>query len=125
MLLRSKCGGEPFEGVEPVYERYVRQQQGSMLQLWRFNLPVPTIAVHERLRLQVDAPAIVHWSAGGWMTVYDTPTDPTGFGVHVLDFPRDACTGSDLVFTFYWPEADHWEGRDFVVKMRGSEEEYR
>jgi glucoamylase len=119
MLLRSKRDGQPFERVEPVYERYVRQQQRSMLQLWRVSLPVPTIAAHERLRLQVDAPAIVHWSADGWMTVHDTPTDPTGFDVHTFDFPREACKGSDLVFTFYWPEADRWEGRDFVVKTRG------
>lgn len=118
MLLRSKRDGHPFERVEPAYDRYVRHQGQSSLQLWRFNFPVEAIATNERLRLQLDAPAIVHWSRDGWTTVHDAQTKPTGLGLHAFDFPGDACTGRELVFTFYWPEADRWEGRDFVVKRR-------
>jgi glucoamylase len=116
MLLRSKRDGRVFERVEPVYDRYVRRQERSALQIWRFKFPVTAIAAHERLRLQLDAPAIVHWSADGWMTRHDNRTEATGLGVHVFEFPP-AADGSDLVFTFYWPEADRWEGRDFVVKI--------
>ncbi|MBI3049295.1 MAG: glucan 1,4-alpha-glucosidase [Acidobacteria bacterium] len=82
MLLRSKRDGQPFERVQPVYDRYVRRQAHSSLQLWHVNFPVPAIAVHERLRLQVDAPAMVHWSADGWTTVHDARTRPAGLGVH-------------------------------------------
>lgn len=117
MLLRSKRDGRPFERIEPVYDRYVRERRTSSLQLWRFTLPISEISPGERLRLQVDAPAIVHWSADAWATVHDSPTESTGLGVHYFDFPAET-DGHDLVFTFYWREVDRWEGRDFLVAAR-------
>jgi GH15 family glucan-1,4-alpha-glucosidase len=62
------------------------------------------------------APAIVRWSAVDWRTVHDTATVDTTLGVHVADLPTtNACTGSRVSLTFYWPEADRWEGCDFSV----------
>ena len=25
--------------------------------------------------------------------------------------------GTQIKFTFYWPEAGHWEGKDFMVRI--------
>jgi hypothetical protein len=25
--------------------------------------------------------------------------------------------GKQIKFTFYWPDVDHWEGKDFVVRV--------
>lgn len=115
MLLRSKREGCPFERIETVYDRYVRGRWTSALQLWRFTLPLSDFNRGERLRVQLDAPAVVRWSADGWATVRDDTTQATGLGVHYFDFPPEV-DGHDVVFTFYWPAADRWEGRNFVVQ---------
>ncbi len=88
MLLRSKRDRRVFERVEPVHDRYVCQQRQSSLQLWRFNFTVVAIAAHERLRLQLHPPAIVHWSADGWATVHCVRTEATGLGLHTFDFSQ-------------------------------------
>jgi glucoamylase len=84
--------------------------------IWRFNNKVRTMSARRTLRVETLAPAMVHWSVDGWGTVRDTPTHDTTLGVHVVDLPTTRLRGADRVdFTFYWPEADRWEGTDFVV----------
>lgn len=118
MLLRSKRDGQPFERVECVYDRYVQQRRKSSLQVWRFNLPLAEIRAGACLRLQIDAPAVIHWSADQWSTVHDSRTEPTSFGVHYFDFPEEAYGSDAIVFTLYWPEGDRWEGCDYAVAVR-------
>lgn len=103
---------------EFAYDRYVREPRHSALQIWRLTLPLSNLTAGERLRLQLDAPAVIHWSADRWATTRDSRTEPTGLGVHYFEFPPEAYEGSDVVFTFYWPEGDGWEGRDYVVSVR-------
>ena len=74
------------------------------------------------LRVETRAPAVVHWSADGWRTVHDTPTRDTTLGVHVADLRTIHQFSADrLDFTLYWPEADRWEGADFVVSVDSSD----
>jgi glucoamylase len=38
--------------------------------------------------------------------------------VHLADLPTGTLpSGSEIRFTFYWPEAGRWEGTDFSVKI--------
>ncbi len=70
------------------------------------------------LRIEVLAPAVVHWSGDGWRTVRDTPTRETGLGVHVADLETGTLgAGERATFTFRWPEVGRWEGKDFVVEI--------
>ena len=42
----------------------------------------------------------------------------SGVGVHVADLPTARLPqGAAVVFSIYWPEAAHWEGRDFEVRI--------
>ena len=61
------------------------------------------------------APATVHWSFDNWQTSQDAPTrDP--LGVYVADLPTDALAkGREIIFTFYWPQEQRWEGTDYTV----------
>jgi len=68
------------------------------------------------LRVETLATAVVHWSVDGWRTVRDTATRDTTLGVHLADLPTTALRVGDRVeLTFYWPDANRWEGADFVV----------
>ena len=84
--------------------------------IWRFNNKVRAMPPARILRVETLAPAVVHWSVDGWRTVHDTPTRDTTLGVHVADLQTlELRIGGRVDFTFNWPEADRWEGVDFVV----------
>ena len=70
------------------------------------------------LRVETLAPATVRWSVDGWRTVHDTSTRDTMMGVNVADLDtHDLRHGDRVDLTFYWPQADRWEGTDFVVRI--------
>ena len=55
-------------------------------------------------------------ASDGWRTVQDVQTRDTTLGVHVADLETPCLNIGDRVdFTLYWPEAQRWEGADFVV----------
>jgi len=72
----------------------------------------------ESLRIALLAPAMVHWSRNGWQTAEDTSTRDTGIGIHFADLPTsELYPGHGVVFTFYWQQAQRWEGADFAVTI--------
>jgi glucoamylase len=117
-LLRSLPDGRVFDMPPQSVQRYQVQKVGSLYAIWRFNHKVRSIAAGAILRLEVLAPAIVHWSADGWQTVHDTKTQDTGLGVHVADLPTTGLgSAKRVLFTFFWPEARRWERMDFEVGL--------
>jgi glucoamylase len=115
-LRRSLRDGEIFDRPPQTVERYLVKKVTSSLVLWRFNHKVRSMSPGRRLRIETLAPAVVHWSVDGWRTVHDTPTRDTRLGVHVADLDTVHLRQGDRVdLTFYWPEADRWEGTDFLV----------
>jgi hypothetical protein len=45
-------------------------------------------------------------------------TEDTGLGIHRADLATDSLPeGRCIRFTFYWPDAGHWEGVDFAVEV--------
>jgi len=68
------------------------------------------------LRVELLAPAVVHWTIDGWRTVHDTPTRDTTLGVYLVDLETmDLRIDDNVEMTFYWPAADRWEGTNFVI----------
>ena len=63
------------------------------------------------------SPALVRWSFDGWQTSQNTNSrDP--LGVFVADLPSDQLTsGREIIFTFYWPQEQRWEGTNFLVTV--------
>jgi len=82
----------------------------------RFNHK--TRAIPSGKGLRIEAPAVIHWSADNWTTVQDTRPHEMGLGIHVADLvTNDLRAGKQVKFTFYWPDADHWESTDFAVRI--------
>ncbi len=64
------------------------------------------------------APAMVHWSDDDWKTATDVTTRDTGTGIFVADLPASQLvSGLCIVFTFFWPQGQRWEGTNFSVTM--------
>jgi glucoamylase len=109
-LLHSIRDGRVFDMPPQPVRRYQLEKVTSPCAVWRFNHKCRSLAAGKILRLETLAPSVIHWSADGWRTVHDAPTHDTGLGLHVSDLPtRDLTPGTEVVFTFYWPEAGQWE----------------
>ena len=123
-LLRSLRDGVVFDTPPQVALRYAAGKTGSHLAVWRFNNIATTLVGGKTLRIELLAPARVHWSTDGWATTHDTDTRPTHFGLHVADLGTAKLdAGQNVVFTFHWTGADRWEGRDFSLRVVADHEE--
>jgi hypothetical protein len=50
--------------------------------------------------------------------IQDAKTRDVGLGLHIADLSIKALPeGNQVEFTFHWPEADRWEGKDFVIHI--------
>ena len=117
-LTRSLADGRVYDMPSQTRQRYVTEQQRSAYAFWRFNHKRRTLAEGRRLRVETLVPARLHWSVDGWHTAHDTSARDTGIGIYVTDLPTETLPiGATVLFTFYWPEADRWEQRDFSVAI--------
>jgi len=114
-----------FDLLPQPAQRYLTEKHGSNITSWRFNNKARMMPVGHLLRIEVLAPARIHWSIDAWQTVHDSATTATGLGVDYADIPtQDMTAGGHIRFTFYWTQANQWEGCDFDVRVV-SESEYR
>lgn len=120
-LARSLAAGQLFDQPPQPVQRYQIEQTGSPYTSWRFNHKIHTISPGSILRLELLSSGRVHWSVDGWQTYHDTATGDTGLGVYIADLPTTGLPPESVIdFTFYWPQAGHWEGTDFAVRVRFS-----
>lgn len=117
-LRRSIRDGRVFDQPPQTVKRYLVEKHVRRIFGWRFNNKTRSIPRNKTLRIVLLIPALVHWSIDGWTTSHDTETRDTGLGIHVLDLPTASLPpGGQAVFTFYWPEENRWEGKDYSVAV--------
>ena len=115
-LLRSLRDGKVFDMPPQGVKRYVKGKTGSSIRSWRFNNKIRSMPSGKTLRVELLAAAVVHWSIDGGTTFNDSKTSQNAFGIHVADLPvADLPPGATVTFTFFWPDAGHWEGETFSV----------
>jgi glucoamylase len=120
-LRRSLHDGKIFDQPLQTVQRYVFDQQKSTLFGWRFNNKCRSMPQGKQLRLALTSPATVHWSIDGWLTSQDTSTRPTGLGIHTADLPTNKLPGGrEILFTFYWLQAQRWEGTNFSMVVENA-----
>ena len=124
-LRRSLHDGHLFDLPPQTVQRYLTAKTVSPRMVWRFNHKLRSMPAGKLLRIETLAPAVIHWSADGWNTVHDVTAQDCGLGIHIADLQTKAILeGKHIQFTFHWPEADRWEGKDFIVEIdsgRGNE----
>jgi glucoamylase len=85
--------------------------------IWRFVFPCTIISYNKILRIETPAAARIHWTADNWQTTTDTDTKDTKVGMHIADIDFGRKRSGEIKFTFFWKEANHWENKDFEVKI--------
>ncbi len=106
-----------FDMPMPAFNRYVKKKTKSKWASWRFNQPIDTLPKGKGLRLEMLAPAIIHWTKDDWKTQQTTETRDTKLGIHVADLPVEKMKKGKIDFTLFWQESQNWEGRDFFVAV--------
>ena len=117
-LRRSLLDGKIFDQPPQTVERYLEKKVSATYFNWRFNNKPRTLPCGKKLRLLFMEPALVHWSFDGWQTVEDNDSEESGWNLHHLDLPTETlAAGRQIIFTFFWRNGAHWEGRDYQVTV--------
>jgi glucoamylase len=115
-LCRSLQDGRVFDMPPQPVQRYLRGKINSQHALWSFGNKCRSIPKGKILRLESMSPARVRWSSDSWRSFHEANSRDTRLGVFITDLPTDRMApGTSVLFTFYWPEANRWEGADFKV----------
>jgi glucoamylase len=121
-LVRSAHDGVCFDRVDPAYQRYVIKPAPGKHEAWTPRHRLQRIPQGKTLRLILSDEVEVVWSADGWATTNRTAGRqiPT-LGLWVLDLPTENnIADSEIEFTFFWPNAQRWEGHNYSVKVDAS-----
>src|SRR5579859_142735 len=120
-LVRSAHDGVCFDRVEPAFQRYVVKPVKSRHEMWSARHPLHRLPSGKILRLIVEADATIVWTANGWATTNQTDATPvSALNLWSADLPTGDCpAGSVIEFTFFWKEAQRWEGRNYSVAVSG------
>ncbi len=115
-LRRSLRDGKIFDQPLQPVQRYVFEHKSAEYFGWRFNNKPRTLPCGKKLRIILLTPGMVHWSDDDWQTTHDIYSRDTGLGIYVIDLPTQAlASGRKVVFTFYWPDQQRWEGVDYSI----------
>ncbi len=116
-LVRSAHDGVCFDRVEPAFQRYVANPVRSRHEFWLFRHPLRRMPHGKTLRIIVPAEATVVWSADHWASTNRTDTaNNITLDLWFADLPTENCRGGSVIeFTFFWKEAQRWEGRNYSV----------
>lgn len=117
-LRRSLSEGQIFDQPPQPVQRYIIEKKTAEYFGWRFNNKPRSIPCGKKLRIILLNRGMVHWSTDGWKTSNDTHDVDSGLGVYKVDLPTDKlAAGREVVFTFYWPQEDRWEGTDYSITV--------
>jgi glucoamylase len=120
-LRRSVRDNKVFDQPPQTVQRYLIEKHGRPHCGWRFNNKIRTIPRNQILRIALLAPARIRWSIDNWKTFHDTDTRDTGLGIYTLHLPTASLPpGGQVVFTFFWPSENRWEGTDYTVIVEKS-----
>jgi glucoamylase len=99
-------------------KRYLTDKTVSPLMAWRFNHKTRWMPPGKILRIETLAPAVVRWSGDDWKTIHEVTAREAVLGMHIADLDtKTLAEGTDVKFTLYWPDAKHWQGEDFTVRV--------
>jgi glucoamylase len=120
-LVRSAHDGVCFDRVEPAFQRYVVNRVKTPHEMWSARHAIRRMPPGRILRLIVTADATIVWSADGWASTNQADaTSVSALNMWFADLPTGDCPDCSVIeFTFFWKEAQSWEGRNHSVAVSG------
>lgn len=117
-LLRSLADGQVFDMPPQPKARYLIQRVRSRHAVWRFNNKCRCLSAGYILRIELLSRAMVRWSTDDWRNSVNTMTQDSGLGIWAADLDTARLAqGDSVVFTFFWPDDDRWEGVNYDIQV--------
>jgi glucoamylase len=118
-LGRSLKLKQVFDMPPQTRERYIEEKTVSKFFTFRFDAQCKEIPQGKDLRIETFAPAQVKWTTDNWKTVHENESVNTELGIHYADInTKNYSSGTQITFTFYWPESKNWEGKNFKITIK-------
>ena len=117
-LLAAQTNGRPAELLEVIETRYNGKAPNAKCWHWRQMSPIDVLPAGKAILIECAEPFLLHFGFNGWHRAEDQKSSPTAFGMHGVEIAADELDGArKLDFTFYFPDRDHWIGKDFAVTL--------
>jgi len=118
-LVRSRHDGVCFDRIEPAFQRYVVNRTQSLHEIWSFRHPLRRMPRGKILRVIVPSNAAIVWSADDWASANSSDSiHNSTLNLWYYDFPTKNRPGVSMFeFTFFWKDAQRWEGRNWQVSV--------
>ncbi len=117
-LLRSARDGQCVDLIPEVADRYCnRTTPRRRVHMWTFLYPALTAPRGATLRIIAEEEFRLRWAWSGWDQAQDTPSSTNLLRVHYADIEIAAEASGAVLFTFFWPGEQRWEGVDFRVEV--------
>ncbi|MCA9158426.1 MAG: hypothetical protein KDA72_08875, partial [Planctomycetales bacterium] len=117
-LLRSRRDGRVFDLIDIVQQRYCDSDDANPpIEIWKFNSQPRLTRRDEMLRIQARDPFRLRWSDDNWNTTHELESNSPGMDFHYVDLQPDQRHGDHITFTFYWSDADRWEGQNYTIQV--------
>src|SRR5579872_1812307 len=121
-LLRSASDGRVFDLIPEVAHRYLGDRKDCQrFEIWKPNRRVRVVKKGYTLRIQANAPFLLHWTSEDWQNSEDVRSQGTTIGIGFVDIPLPENQKNSIQFTFLWLDEDRWEGKDYTVNVREKE----
>ncbi len=119
-LLRSAADGKVFDQIPEVAQRYLFGAcQKKKMEVWKFNRRVRFMRPGEMLRVICEGRFRLRWTSDDWASAHDSASQKNGLGIDYVDLAELATTSGMIVeFTFFWIDANRWEGRNYLIAVR-------
>ncbi len=116
-LLRSHHDGKVFDLIGEVEQRYLKngRKLPPPVEFWLWKHAVERMPKGRTLRVSVGSRFRLRWTVDGWASQQDTDSRATTIGAEYVDIATSPDAPTQVEFTFYWPEAEKWEGKNFQV----------
>ena len=119
-LLRSAADGKVFDQVPEVADRYLaRAGTHKKMEVWKLNRPVRFMRPGEMLRVIGDGPFRLRWTSDKWASMHESASQSNLLDIdHVDLIDLSTTSGITIEFTFFWIDANRWEGRNYFIAVR-------
>ena len=116
-LLRSIRDGQVFDRIPIVAERYLNKRGRNGPGGLEADASGADNGARRRAADSDSSSVPAAMDIDEWQTFRDSSSISVGLGAHFVDIHVPGQQRAPVRFTFFWPEAQRWEGRNYEVEV--------
>ena len=118
-LLRSASGGDIYDCVRTVADRYRDGNGRHDLEVWKPKRQARRVHRGHTLRVQAPRPFRLRWTKSDWEKHKDVEAKDSGLGIWYADVKIPKSQKAPVRFTFFRLDTQTWEARNYRTDVDG------